>query len=38
MISTISSVLKEKNNFVDVLSTTFPMGSMTGAQKLKQCN
>ena len=35
MISTISSTLKEKNNFVDVLSTTFPMGSMTGAPKIK---
>lgn len=34
MISTISSTLKEKNNFVDVLSTTFPMGSMTGAPKI----
>ena len=35
MISTISSKLDDKFNFVDVLKTTFPMGSMTGAPKLK---
>ena len=35
MISTISSILDEKYNFVDVLETTFPMGSMTGAPKIK---
>ena len=35
MISTISSNLDEKYNFVDVLETTFPMGSMTGAPKIK---
>ena len=28
MISTISSNLDKKYNFVDVLETTFPMGSM----------
>ena len=35
MISTISSQLDEKYNFVDVLKSSFPMGSMTGAPKLK---
>ena len=35
MISTISSKLDINFNFVDVLKTTFPMGSMTGAPKLK---
>jgi para-aminobenzoate synthetase component 1 len=35
MISTISSNLDKKYNFVDVLESTFPMGSMTGAPKIK---
>ena len=35
MISTISSELDEKYDFVDVLQTTFPMGSMTGAPKIR---
>ena len=35
MISTISSKLKDNKKFVDVIATTFPMGSMTGAPKVK---
>ncbi len=35
MISTVSSLLDEKYDFVDVLKTTFPMGSMTGAPKIR---
>ena len=35
MISTISSILKDNKKFVDVIATTFPMGSMTGAPKIK---
>ncbi len=35
MISTITSKLSKSYDFVDVLETTFPMGSMTGAPKLK---
>ncbi len=35
MISTISSNVDEKYNFVDVLESTFPMGSMTGAPKIR---
>tara|TARA_B100000965_G_scaffold402618_1_gene428949 strand:- start:6761 stop:8050 length:1290 start_codon:yes stop_codon:yes gene_type:complete len=35
MISTISSKLKDKNKFIDVIATTFPMGSMTGAPKIR---
>lgn len=35
MISTISSRLDDEFDFVDVLETTFPMGSMTGAPKIK---
>ena len=35
MISTISSKISDDIHFVDVLATTFPMGSMTGAPKLK---
>ena len=34
MISTISSKLKEEYSAIDVLKTTFPMGSMTGAPKI----
>jgi para-aminobenzoate synthetase component 1 len=35
MISTLSSTLKEPSNFGDIISKTFPMGSMTGAPKIK---
>lgn len=35
MISTISCTLKEDISFVDILKNTFPMGSMTGAPKIK---
>lgn len=35
MISTISSKLDSKNDFIDILASTFPMGSMTGAPKAK---
>lgn len=35
MISTVCSTLDDKYDFVDVLKTTFPMGSMTGAPKIK---
>ncbi len=35
MISTVCSNLKPEYNFIDVLKTTFPMGSMTGAPKIK---
>ncbi|WP_299779819.1 aminodeoxychorismate synthase component I [uncultured Formosa sp.] len=34
MISTVTSKITEGTNPVDVLKTTFPMGSMTGAPKL----
>jgi len=34
MISTVQSQLKEGIPFTDVLKTTFPMGSMTGAPKI----
>ncbi len=35
MISTISCKLKKEHDFVDVLNATFPMGSMTGAPKIR---
>jgi para-aminobenzoate synthetase component 1 len=35
MISTVVGELKSKTNFYDVLKALFPMGSMTGAPKLK---
>lgn len=35
MISTISCELKENTNFNDILKATFPMGSMTGAPKIR---
>jgi len=35
MISTISSNIDKKYNFVDVLASNFPMGSMTGAPKIR---
>lgn len=34
MISTITSTLRSNYNAIDVLKTTFPMGSMTGAPKV----
>jgi para-aminobenzoate synthetase component 1 len=33
MISTVSGELEENINFKDIISATFPMGSMTGAPK-----
>ena len=33
MISTISCTLKEDTTFIDIIKSTFPMGSMTGAPK-----
>jgi len=35
MISTISSQLSDKYNFTDAIKYAFPMGSMTGAPKIK---
>lgn len=35
MISTVSCELKENLTFTEILKATFPMGSMTGAPKLK---
>lgn len=35
MISTISCTLKENTSLVDILKATFPMGSMTGAPKIR---
>lgn len=35
MISTVSSELADENDFVAALTTTFPMGSMTGAPKIR---
>ncbi|MBS9524672.1 aminodeoxychorismate synthase component I [Litoribacter ruber] len=35
MISTVSSTLKEPISFPEIISKTFPMGSMTGAPKIK---
>ena len=35
MISTISCKIKKDYDFIDVLKATFPMGSMTGAPKIK---
>jgi para-aminobenzoate synthetase component 1 len=35
MISTIRGILKERVTFTDVLKYSFPMGSMTGAPKIK---
>lgn len=34
MISTVSSTLKENVDFREIISATFPMGSMTGAPKI----
>jgi len=38
MISTISATLKKNIHPVDAIKNAFPMGSMTGAQKLKPWN
>ena len=38
MISTITSLIKPEFSAVDVLKTTFPMGSMTGAPKISAMN
>ena len=35
MISTVSAEVKEEHHFVDVIKYAFPMGSMTGAPKIK---
>ena len=35
MVSTISSELKPEFHFTDAIKTTFPMGSMTGAPKIR---
>ncbi len=35
MISTVSSEIDSKYNAIDAIKTTFPMGSMTGAPKVK---
>jgi para-aminobenzoate synthetase component 1 len=35
MISTVSAELREEVSFVDILGATFPMGSMTGAPKIR---
>jgi para-aminobenzoate synthetase component 1 len=35
MISTVSSKLKKNIRFTDILKATFPMGSMTGAPKIR---
>lgn len=35
MISTVSCIAKESISFTDVIQATFPMGSMTGAPKLR---
>ena len=35
MITSISSQLDDKFDFIDVIKSTFPMGSMTGAPKIK---
>nr|WP_321236432.1 anthranilate synthase component I family protein [uncultured Psychroserpens sp.] len=34
MISTVTSIVTEANHPVDIIKTTFPMGSMTGAPKI----
>ena len=35
MISTISSSLKKEDHFIDAIKECFPMGSMTGAPKIR---
>lgn len=34
MVSTVASEVKEDTNIIDIIKTTFPMGSMTGAPKI----
>ena len=38
MISSISSTVKENLHFTDILKSSFPMGSMTGAPKIMAMN
>ena len=35
MISTVTAEVKPETSFIDILKATFPMGSMTGAPKIK---
>ena len=35
MVSTISGILREDQAFADIIRHSFPMGSMTGAPKIK---
>jgi para-aminobenzoate synthetase component 1 len=35
MISTVSCTIQENKTFTDILQATFPMGSMTGAPKIR---
>ena len=35
MISTVTSVVKPEITFTEIIAATFPMGSMTGAPKIK---
>jgi para-aminobenzoate synthetase component 1 len=35
MISTVSSQLDDEDDYIEVIKSTFPMGSMTGAPKIK---
>jgi len=38
MISTVSSKVKTNTSFTDIIRTSFPMGSMTGAPKFRSMN
>lgn len=38
MISTVESEIETKTSVVDIIKSTFPMGSMTGAPKIKALN
>ena len=35
MVSTVTSEIEQGKNVADILQTTFPMGSMTGAPKIR---
>ncbi len=35
MISTVSGMVEERTTFIDIIRNTFPMGSMTGAPKIR---